>query len=187
MVALRLIATIAGAALAIAACGGSAGRGDGDTTPPATDNGPPRAVELAEITVWENDQAMVRLHADGTSEVARNALHDTTETAWDPGPTVAPDGTVSVGATEVARINPDGSIVDLLTQSNMPITLTPDRVTAARDGTVRGFALSAAGKVSKIEGAMTTELPIRVDGADTPLARRTVLAFLVVLFQKPDE
>jgi hypothetical protein len=181
----KIVLAIAG--LTLGSCGGSAGRGDGDTTPPAADNGPPHAVELAEITVYENDQAMVRLHADGTSEVARNLLHDTTETALDPGPTVAADGTVSLGTTEVARVNPDGSIVDLLTQSNMPITLTSDRVTFAHDGTVSGFALAASGKVSKIEGAMTTELPIRVDGADTPLARRTVLAFLVVLFQKPDE
>src|SRR5690348_18167044 len=45
----------------------------------------------------------------------------------DPGPTVAADGTVSVGTTEVARINADGSVVDLLTQSNLPITLTADR------------------------------------------------------------
>src|SRR5262245_61644654 len=127
MPALRMIAIagLAGLALGLGACGG-AGKDGGDTTPPAADNGPPRAVELAEITVYEHDQAMVRLHADGTSEVARNALQDTTETAWDPGPTVAADGTVSVGTTEVARINPDGSVVDLLTQSNMPITLTAD-------------------------------------------------------------
>jgi hypothetical protein len=186
MPALRMI-VLAIACLALGACGGSAGRSDGDTTPPGADPGPPRAVELAEVTVYENDQPMVRLHADGTSEVARNLLHDTTETALDPGPTVAADGTVRLGTTEFARINPDGSVVDLLTQSNLPITLTADRVTKAHDGTISGFALAPSGKMSRIEGAITTELPIRVDGAATPLARRTVLAFLIVLFQRPDE
>lgn len=187
MTAVRTVALALGlAGAALIGCGGSVAR-DGDTTPGGgSAAAAPKAVELAEITVYENDQPMVRLHADGTSEVARSALHDTASAEWDPGPTVAADGTVSVGGSEVARINPDGTIVDLSTQSSMPITLTADRVTAARDGMVRGFALAESGQVSRIEGAVTTALPIRVDGATTPIQRRTVLAFLVVLFERSD-
>jgi hypothetical protein len=175
-------------AVVVIACGcGGAGR-DGDTTPAAGagTHDPPAAVELAEITVYEDDQPLVRLHADGTSEVARSALHDTADAGWDPGPTIAADGTVTIDGAAVWQITAGGTIVDLRTQTNMPITLTPDRVTAARDGTIHGFALAASGQVSRIAGEVTTALPIRVEGASTATLRRTVLAFLVVLFQRTD-
>jgi hypothetical protein len=170
----------------LAACGGSAAREETTPSPPAQRAA--AAVELAEITVLEHDRPMVRLHADGSSEIT-SQLRDVEEPPagmWDPGPTVHADGVVTFKGVDIARINADGTIVNLETQTNLPVLVTPDGVTTTRAGPPKGFALAASGQLSSVDGDVTTEIPIRVEGAATPGQRRTALAFLVLVFGRSD-
>lgn len=167
-----------------AACGGGGPREE--TTAPAPKVA--AAVELAEITVLEHDRPMVRLHADGTSEIT-SGLRDVEEPPtgmWDPGPVVHADGVVTFKGVDIAKINADGTIVNLQTQTNLPVMVTPDGVTTTRAGPQKGFALAASGQLSSIDGGVTTEIPLRVEGADTPGQRRTALSFLVLVFGRSD-
>jgi hypothetical protein len=162
----------------LAACGG---RAQAPTTAEPT---AAPAVELAEVIVFQHDQPMMRLHADGTSEIT-SQLRDVAEPPvgmWDPGPVIHADGVVTWKGVDIARIHADGTIVNLETQTNLPVVVTADGVRSTRDGPAKGFALAVTGQLSSVDGEITTEIPLRVEGAETPGQRRTALSFLVLVF-----
>jgi hypothetical protein len=162
----------------LAACGG------GTREEPRTPVKAAPAVELAEIIVFQRDQPMMRLHADGTSEIT-SQLRDVADPPvgmWDPGPVIHADGVVTWKAVDIARINADGTIVDLETQTNLPVVVSADGVRSSRGAGAKGFELAATGELSSIDGGVATETPLRIEGAATPGQRRTALSFLVLVF-----
>jgi hypothetical protein len=176
--------------IALAACGG---KGDGATTTPTT-TVPTAAApfELGEITVFEGAQAMLKIHADGSTELGGHsgrmelkpgqpASSDSLPVVFKPGPTLKTDGTIEWKGKAVARVNADGTVTNLETNQAAPVTVTADKVTFD-EGTI---VLSADGKMTFAgpnAKQPTDDKQPRVEGADSPGKRRTVLALVGMMF-----
>jgi hypothetical protein len=171
--------------LALVACGG--GGEPAATTPAAPAKAEPAAahLELGEMTVFENDDPRLKVHADGKTEisvaVAPGDPGQPPSSAWQPGPTVRPDGTFVDGEVDKIRVKPDGTFVDLASGASFKLTLTADKVSAMENGREIGLTLSPEGILSRI-GEPSSDKVIRVEGATTPGRRRTVLAIMGAVF-----
>ena len=167
---------------ALAACGGK-------SATPTTPTAPASTFELGELTVFEGDQAMVKIHADGSSELGghsgkmelkpgQTASSDSLPVTWKPGPLFKADGTIEYKGKAVAKVNADGTVMNLESNKVEPITITADKVTLDKGAIV----LAADGTIS-FEGPNATkpDKTPHVTGADTPGKRRTVLALVGLL------
>lgn len=174
----------------VMACGGKPSTET--TTPPAP---PASQLELGEITVFDGANAMLKIHANGTTEMASHkgtmeikpgqpASSDSLPIVWDAGPTLHADGTIDAKGAAVARVNGDGSIMELKTNTALPVKVADDKVTITDSkGTSVSAQLGSDGKLTFINAPDREHLPqIRVEGADTQGKRRTVLAILGVIF-----
>jgi hypothetical protein len=182
-------------AAALAACGG---KSKPDTTPTTTEVAATGGIELGEITMFDGDEAMLKIHADGTTEVGGRSgelkpgpdgkmSSDSLPIVFKPGPTIKPDGSIEFQGEAVARINADGTIVGLKGKTEtLPIVVTADKVTVTEGGKQMGFELAADGKVTVFGSDKQPDKPIRVEGADTPGKRRLVLAFTSMMFLRMD-
>ncbi|MEO8704943.1 MAG: hypothetical protein ABI867_33125 [Kofleriaceae bacterium] len=168
--------------LAAAACGGPPAPKTPENAVATT------AVELGEITVFDRGQAMLKFHADGTTEMGgrsgrarlvpgQSFSSDSLPVTWKAGPTVQSDGTVAFQGTPRVRINADGTITDLRNGTALPMAVTGDRVMVEPG---KGLSLTADGFVTVIGGR--PGMAIRVAGADTPAKRRLVLGFMGMMF-----
>jgi hypothetical protein len=172
--------------LAVAAC---ANKSPAPVAPPPA----PVALELGEITLFEGANAMLKIHADGTTELGghsgrleitpgKTASTDSLPITWKPGPTLHADGSISAAGAAVAKVNADGSIVELKTGTTLPFSITPDKVTFASEGTSITVELSADGKLSRAGApAEPADKQIHVEGADTAGKRRTILVMVGVM------
>lgn len=182
-------------------CGGAQKDGDGpkvvklEDQPEVTyedaegtgEEGPalPKHLEFAEMTVYEGDQPVLRIHADGKTELASKVAPGTTETGgdeWTPGPVVAADGTIMVNQQPVARANPDGSMVDLRTNETLPVTYTAEKVVTEADGVEQGLALAEDGSITLVGPQVPEGAVMKVEGATSEVHRKAVLALLGALF-----
>ena len=176
-------------ALALAACGG---QGTSHPTTPAATAPAPR-FELAEMTVFDGPHPMVKLHADGSTELGvRSTLEEgepgkppivsPPSTAWKPGPKLNPDGTIAFGGKLIARLDPDGTIFNLVSNKPEPLKVSDDRVELTSAGHVTTIELAADGKMTILNPpGRLHDQPPHVEGADTPGKRRTVLALIGLL------
>lgn len=164
------------AALTLVACGGGTKQQD---TKPIADVKAEVAVELGEFTLFDGDEPIAKVHADGSTELSNN--QDGTVT-WKKGPTIQQDGTVLFNGNAVAKINADGTILDLESKQNLPVTITPDRITVTGDKQT-ALELSAEGNITVI--GEEAKKPARIEGAKTPGQRRTVLAFVALMLGGP--
>jgi len=179
---------------ALAACGGKSSP-DTTTTKVATSGG----IELGEITMFDGDDAMLKMHADGTTEVGGRSgemkpdkdgkmSSDSLAITFKPGPTIKADGSIVFQGEPVARINADGTIVGLKGKTEqLPIVVTADKVTVSEGGKQMGFELAANGAVTVFGGDKKPDKPIRVEGADTAGKRRLVLAFTSLMFLRMED
>lgn len=169
--------------LLLVACGGKS------TTTPTSPKPPTTTFELGELTVFEGKDAMVKIHADGTSELGghsgklevkpgETASSDALPITWKPGPVFKTDGTIEYEGKPVARVNADGTVMDLTANKPVPITITADKITFDKGS----IDLAADGTMTLVggEGTKPDKAP-RVEGADTPGKRRTVLALVGLL------
>ena len=183
-------------ALALAACGGQ-GTSHPTTPTPAAAAPAPR-FELGEITVFDGPDPMVKVHADGSTELGersgamevkpgQTASSSSLPIRWQPGPKLNSDGTIAFGGKLVARLDPDGTIVNLESNKLEPIKVFDDRLELAAGSQVTTVALAADGKVTITNApGKLHDQPPHVEGADTPGKRRTVLALLGLLLGSPD-
>ncbi|HEV7554818.1 MAG TPA: hypothetical protein VGO00_05135 [Kofleriaceae bacterium] len=160
---------------------------------PAAPPPAPFALELGEITLFEGPDAMLKVHADGTTELGgrsgrmqitpgQTASSDSLPITWKPGPTLHADGSITAAGAAVAKVNADGSIVELKTNTTLPFTITADKVTFASEGTTLSVELSADGKLSRVGApAEPANKQIRVEGADTAGKRRAMLVMVGVM------
>ena len=173
-------------ALAVAACANK----------PPTPAAPPPApftLELGEITMFEGKDAMLKVHADGTTELGgrsgrlqitpgQTASTDSLPITWKPGPTLHADGSITAAGAAVAKVNADGSIVELKSNTTLPFTITADKVTFSSEGTSISVEMSADGKLARVGApAEPANKQIRVEGADTAGKRRTILVMVGVM------
>lgn len=179
---------VAPVAMMLVACGGSQGPQDKKALelsdqPPVTYETPagkqapladgPAHLELAEITVFQAQTPVFKIHADGSTEVSDGS-------GWQKGPTIKVDGTLVHEGQAVARANPDGTLVNLRNGETLPIKITSDSATMEQGGKKVGVSLSAEGALTII-GDKQPPQPIRVEGATTPGKRKTVLVFMAAL------
>lgn len=194
----RIIASttfsIAIAALAVA-CGASQKKGDQPKViqltdqPPVTYEQNPAAtqagagagaapapgkphLEFAEMTVFQGQTAIVKVHADGTTEFQSAA-------GWKPGPTMQADGTVVVDGKPSVRVNVDGSVIKLPGGQATPVTITADKVSVKQGDKESGLTLAEDGTISVL-GAAGKGPALRVEGATTPGQRESALTAMTV-------
>jgi len=160
---------------------------------PATPPPPPFTLELGELTLFEGPDAMLKVHADGTTELGgrsgrlqitpgQTASSDSLPITWKPGPTLHADGSITAAGAAVAKVNADGSIVELKSNTTLPFTITADKVTFLSEGNSISVEMSADGKLSRIGApAEPANKQIRVEGADTAGKRRTMLVMVGVM------
>jgi hypothetical protein len=175
------------AGLVLAACSGGSTRLD-TTTPPAE---LPPAIELGEMTLFERDAAMLKFHADGSTELGYrsgrlaigpggSASTDTLPVTYRPGPTIRTDGTVVFDGEPRVRINADGTVTKISTGEVLPIEVTD--TTVSRPGDPRRLELQPTGDL-----VIDARHVGRIEGADTAGKRRVVLAFLGMMLMASSE
>jgi hypothetical protein len=191
---MKLTTTALAFLLGIAACGGKS-TSDSTTTGSGATATTAAAVELGEMTLWDGDDPALKIHADGTTEMGyrsgRTAELKPGET-WSsdslpmqlkPGPKIEADGTIAIEGEPKVRINADGTITNLVTNAAFPIAVTADKLTVTYEGRELGLALAADGKLTVFGNPMATPAkPLRIEGADTPGKRRTMLSFIALNF-----
>ena len=194
---MKLVTLASALVLALTACGGktkdSSSTGTSTTAPTAA------AVELGEMTLFDGDEAAMKIHADGSTEMGFRSggtaelkpgetwSSDSLPMQLKPGPTIQADGTIAIKNEPKVRINADGTITDLRDNSAFPIAVTADKMTVRHDGKQFGFDLAADGKLATFGGENPPKKPLRIEGADTPGKRRTMLAFIALNFLPGDK
>jgi hypothetical protein len=182
------ISTVFALSIALAACGGKDG---GSTTTTPTTAKADMQFELGEMTVLEGTQAMIKIHADGSTEIGSRsgtmelkpgqpASSDSLPVSFKPGPMIKTDGTFEWQGKAVARVNSDGTVTNLENNQPAQVTLTADQVTMP-EGTI---ALAADGKLTVAGPHATTpsaDKQMHAEGADTAGKRRTVLALVALM------
>ena len=174
--------------LAVAACGGASSAHG--TTPTNTAPAPAATTfELGEMTVFDGPDAMLKIHADGSTELGGRKSEmehgDTapkTEVVWKPGPTMKVDGTIEWQGKAVAKLGADGTLQSL--EGNLPVQIhvTGDELSMTDNGQTVTIALAADGKmtITNAPGKLHDQPP-HVEGADTPGKRRTVLTLIAMM------
>jgi hypothetical protein len=170
-------------AFALAACGGSSSSTSATkaTTPAAPGAAAPvasaaatagLALDLGEVTVYDGDEALFKLHADGTTELGD---HQGGQLKWYPGPTFKADGTLLVEGETKARLTAEG-IALTGTDNVLPLAVTADTVSVD----AISFSLAADGAL-KVSGLDTGGTKLRFEGA-SPKALHTGLVVWTALF-----
>lgn len=184
--------TLFGVALSgavLAACGG--GSSGEETTPaattepavaetPAEEPAGPAHLKFAEITVFEGQNPIFKIHADGKTEVASRGATPT-EIKWEEGPSVQTDGTIVYKAQKVARVEADGTVKNLRTNEVVPVTIGQNTITAKGPGGEMTLTIQDDGTIV-IPGAPSPDKNLRVEGATDAETRRTAIAVLGVIF-----
>nr|HEX4314622.1 hypothetical protein [Kofleriaceae bacterium] len=176
---------------AASACGGKAT----PTTTTTTTAAPASVLELGEITVSERGQAMLKIHADGSTELGghsgemklvpgQTASTDALPIKWEAGPKIGTDGTLSKDGDARVRVSADGKVVDAKGNQTLPITLGADKVEVMNHGGTFTIQLAADGALTIPElggtDAGSAMADMHVDGADTAGKRRTVLLLIAL-------
>jgi uncharacterized Zn-binding protein involved in type VI secretion len=150
-------------------------------------------IELGELSVFEGASAMIKIHANGTTEIGghsgrmqitpgETASTDSLPITFKPGPTLHGDGSIDKAGKPVARLGADGTIVSLADNKVLPITVTSDKITITGNGSAASIDMTADGTLI-VPGA---DKQLRVQGADTAGKRRAAL-MLVGLLLMPGE
>jgi len=137
-------------ALMLAGCGGGGGGGSASTTAATA-----TILELGEMTLLEDGQPMLKIHADGT---------------------------IAKETEPRARLNADGTLTAVEGHAAIRgVTVTADTVTVTGGsvGTL-SITLSADGAITQTGGTGSPRT-MRVEGADTPGKRRAILTLLGLL------
>ena len=130
------------------------------------------ALDLGEVTVYDGDEALFKLHADGTTELGD---HQGGQLKWYPGPTFLADGTLLVEGETKARLTAEG-IAIAGTDNVLPLAVTADTVSVD----AISFSLAADGKLV-VSGLDTGGTKLRFEGS-SPKALHTGLVVWTALF-----
>jgi hypothetical protein len=166
------------------ACAGPGGNTNVESTnrPPLIDDPQRRedTLGLGEMRIFAGSDEVVRIHADGETEYASRSKGDAV--TWKSGPTLAADGTISYDGQADSRLSVDGTLVNVRSGKVVPIRITADSATQPDGSNEVGFRLAKDGTLDYLGDVWTPRPPVRVEGADTPSHRRTVLAVMAAVF-----
>lgn len=171
----------------LAACGG-AKPAVSPPTPVAAS-----AFELGEITVFDGSQAMMKIHANGTTEFGvhkgtlkiqpgQTASTDSLPVVWEAGPTLRADGSIVVKGEARVQVLGDGTVQDLVHGTKLPIVITAERGSIQRGDRTLAIELAADGKITFVGGDSKVDFVPHVEGASSPGKRRVVLALMTLSF-----
>ena len=177
------------------ACGGKPATTTTTPTTPTTPTTAPAGsvLELGEITIFDGAQPMVKIHADGSTELGGHsgsmeikpgqpASTDSLPVVWKAGPKLGADGSVSAGGEVRGRVTADGKIVDAKTNQPLPMVVSDDKIDITEGGKTVSILLAADGTVSFAGGdGAQPDKPPHVEGATTPGKRRTALVVMGLL------
>ena len=164
--------------LALAGCGAPA-----PATPAASQPAPaaraaavePAVLELGEMTMFDVHGPTLRVHASGSTEIFSRQV-------WVAGPTIKPDGSIEGHGRLLARVHADGTITD---PTGQPRSLKVQDDFLAFTGTTHAAGIQLAPDGGMIPRPSGSAPGFRVEGADTPGKRRTVLALFGTLYFGP--
>jgi hypothetical protein len=148
----------------LVACGGGASQATTPKTPTPAPAAPAPstpaestaglALDLGEVTVYDGDEALLKLHADGTTELG--AKQDGA-IRWVPGPTFRTDGSLLVEGQLRARLTGQG-IAIAGSEQVLPLAVSADEVkvesvsfSLAADGALRVIGLDTGGTRLRFE------------------------------------
>ena len=161
--------------VALAACGGKSKTTE--TAPlPTTAPAASSTLELGEVTVYDGSDAMLKIHANGNTEMGG---HSNGAVTYKAGPILTADGTATYEGKPVAKLNADGTVMDLTANKIVPITVTADKLTIGAGDKSASIVLNADGTMS-VPNSGSKAAP-RVEGADTAGKRRAVLLMVGLL------
>lgn len=176
---MRSLALVLSTIALFTACGGTA-KTSGVAQPTASAS----PLEVGEITVLDGEQPVLKIHADGTTELGgtRNG-----SPVWSPGPTIRPDGTLAANGKPGVRVA-DGKVVAIKNNQPLPITFADDTVTVTDGGKSIAMSIGSDNSVS-FTGAGADDAAKRphVQGADTPGKRRAVLVLMALMLGGADD
>lgn len=183
-----LVSIVTSAALAACASSGPPPAPKSADTPATASDA---VLELGEITVFDGAQAALKLHADGTTELGGHsggaevkpgqpASSDSLPIVWKPGPVIKTDGTFAMNGEAVLKVSADGKVIDVKKNEPLPLTLATDAIHIVEGGQTYTLGLGDDGKLTFAGGDAPAVLP-RVEGANTPGKRRTVLVFVALM------
>jgi hypothetical protein len=185
----------------LSACGGSQSDGGVKSTTltdqpevvyeePADDKGDKAAgpalephLEFSEMVLYDGTTPVLKVHADGSTELGKRTGDPKAKppkVTWEAGPLVKADGTLVYKEQNVARVHPDGSMVNLLTNEPLPVKVHADTVMSNQNGKEIGLALAEDGSISLVgQAAPATGKPVmKLEGASTAGQRKTALAIM---------
>jgi len=151
-------------------------------------------IELGEITMFEGDDARMKIHADGTTEIGyrsgssgkiepgKTFSSDSLPVVFKPGPSITADGTFTHDGKPGVKLDANGTLVVIATNERMNgVTVTADKILiVAPQGSV-SFEYKPDGTLQQIGGNKMNDKHLRIEGADTPGKRRAMLAFLSLM------
>jgi hypothetical protein len=144
-------------ALVLVACGGAA-------TPVVTPAPAATTFELADITAYNGAQRWIALQLDGKSGVA-DVLRDAHATLR-PGPTLAPDGSLSFDRHVEIEVHADGAVIDVAGSAPVAMRVTSDGITFS-DPHRRGVALGPDGHLRWVKPAPSPDQDTATRGGAT--------------------
>lgn len=172
----------------VSACGGGGGRTKTRTVAARAAGSAPAEPALtikltfAEMVVTDGPDAVLRIHEDGTTEIAeRPRTGAGSKIDWREGPAVRPDGTFVFEGTEVARIKADGRVVNLVSGELMPVVVEESSVVVGEGATQLTLTAAEDGTLS-VTGAPGNAQTIRVEGAPDRESLHTAVAIAAVVF-----
>lgn len=171
---------------ALAACGGGGKSATATTTPaPATGESPAASgpighpyLGLAEITVFQGKDAMLKIHADGAIELGDRTPQGI---SYKPGPTIQADGTFVYQGKAVGRVDQDGTVHNLESGATAKFDFGDDFISVPAGPDQKVTLRLGPDLVVKLEGMPQKGEPIHVEGAKDVAARRTVLVVMASL------
>jgi hypothetical protein len=162
--------------VALAACGGSKTTAAPTVTPTVVP-APSTTLDLGEVTLYDGSDAMLKIHANGNTEMGG---HRNGAVTYKAGPVLSTDGTVTYEGKPVAKLNADGTVMDLTENKLVPVTVTADKLTITGGGGKSAeIVLNADGTMAMPDSG--SKAPARVEGADTAGKRRAVLLMVAML------
>jgi hypothetical protein len=177
----KLLASIA---LTLVACGGSPTPAPKPADPTATPTAAPGVLEVGEITVFDGADAMLKIHADGSTEMGNKSNG---AVGWKAGPTIKTDGTFVASGEPKIQVTADGKVMNLKTNQPMPVIVTADTATITEGGKSVTIGLGADGAMTLTGGEKQPDKMPHVQGADTAGKRRSVLVFMAMMLTSDDD
>jgi hypothetical protein len=179
-------------AMTLTACAGTQVAPDATTAPVVKMQD--KLLELGEITMFEGDDARMKIHADGTTEIGYRSgssgkiepgkpfSSDSLPVVFKPGPSITADGAFTRDGKALAKLDPGGTFTVVATKEPIRgVTVTADKIViTAPQGSV-SFEYKPDGTLQQIGGNKLNDKHLRIEGADTPGKRRAMLAFLSIM------